>query len=274
MMSIFAITATELRIALRNRWVVTAIALMTLFSLMLAFAGSAPVGTLAADRLTVTVTGLATLCVYLVPLVALLISYDAFAGEVDRGTLPLLLTYPVSRWQILAGKFTSQLIVVALAIVIGTGASAVAIWMTEGVSSAGLIHLARLQWTAILLGAVFLAVGNSLSVLVRQPGTAASLAVSVWVVAVVMADVALLGAVIADDGGAFTKSVFPWLLAASPTDAFRLFNLLAVETSTVGGIVTAPQTLNLPVATPIIALAMWLTGLLALTAFIFRRTEP
>jgi Cu-processing system permease protein len=89
-----------------------------------------------------------------------------------------------------------------------------------------------------------------------------------------MADVALLGAVIANDGGAFTKSIFPWLLAASPTHGFRLFNLLAVETSTVGGIVTAPQTLNLPVATPIIALAMWLSGLLALTAFIFRRTEP
>lgn len=274
MTSILALATTELRIALRNRWVVTAVALMTLFSLMLAFAGSAPAGTVAAERLTVTVTGLATLCVYLVPLVALLLSYDAFAGEVDRGTLPLLLTYPVKRWQILAGKFVSQLVVVAVAIIVGTGVAALAIWLAEGVSSAGLAHLLRLQWSAILLGAVFLAVGNTLSVLVRQPGTAASLAVSVWIVAVVMADVALLGAVVADDGGIFTRSIFPWLLAASPTDAFRLFNLLAIEASAEINWVSAPRTLNIPPATPIIAMLAWSVGFLVLSTLIFRRTEP
>ena len=51
---IAAIAATELRIALRNRWIVTTAALLTGFGLILAFAGSAPTGALDVGRLTVT----------------------------------------------------------------------------------------------------------------------------------------------------------------------------------------------------------------------------
>ena len=86
-------------------------------------------------------------------------------------------------------------------IVIGFGVAAATIGAMYGFGSAGLGHLVRLTWTAILLGAAFLAAGNFVSASVRQPGTAASLAIGIWVIAVVMLDVALLGAVVADDGG-------------------------------------------------------------------------
>jgi Cu-processing system permease protein len=275
---ILAIAAVEIRIALRNRWIVTAIALMTGFGLILAFAGSAPAGTLGVDRLTVTVTSLATLSVYLVPLIALLLSYDAFAGEAERGTLPLLLTYPVARREILAGKFGAQLFVLAAAIIIGFGLTALAVWASGGASADSLRHLFRLQWSAIVLGAVFLALGNCLSASVRQAGTAASLAIAVWLIAVVMFDVALLGAVVADNGGMFTKAVFPWLLVISPTDAFRLFNLLAVEAGALNGagsgLAGATQGLALPDLAPLISLLAWPLALLAVAAAVLRRFEP
>jgi Cu-processing system permease protein len=272
---IHAIAAVEIRIALRNRWIITAITLMTGFGLILAFAGSAPAGTLGVDRLTITVTSLATLSVYLVPLIALLLSYDAFAGEAERGTLPLLLTYPVARREILAGKFGAQLFVLAAAIVIGFGVTGLAVWVSGGASADSLRHLFRLQWSAIVLGAVFLAVGNCLSAGVRQAGTAASLAIAVWLIAVVMFDVALLGAVVADDGGMFTKTVFPWLLVISPTDAFRLFNLLAVETGDVaGGLASATQNIALPRLAPVISLSAWPLLLFAVAGAVLRRFEP
>ncbi len=272
---IYAIAAVEIRIALRNRWITTAVALMTGFGLILAFAGSAPAGTLGVDRLTVTVSSLATLSVYLVPLIALLLSYDAFAGEAERGTLPLLLTYPVARREILAGKFGAQLLVLAAAIIIGFALTAVAVWASGGASAESLRHLFRLVWSAILLGAVFLALGNCLSACVRQAGTAANLAIAVWIIAVVMFDVALLGAVVADDGGMFTKVVFPWLLVISPTDAFRLFNLLAIESGAVpGGIATAAQNLALSPLAPIVSLLAWPLVLLIVAGAVFRRLEP
>ena len=42
-----------------------------------------------------TVVSLASLTVFLVPLIALLLAYDAIVGEAERGTLLLLLAYPV-----------------------------------------------------------------------------------------------------------------------------------------------------------------------------------
>lgn len=269
-----AIAATELRIAVRNRWIVSAVVIMTLFSLILVFAGSAPAGSVGVDPLTVTVSSLATLCVYLVPLVALLLSYDAVSGEIDRGTLPLVLTYPIARWWILAGKFAAQLVVVAAAVVIGTGAAAGAIALSGNDIGPGLVHLLRLQWTAILLGAVFLAVGNLLSAVARQSSTAASLAVGTWIVAVVMIDVALLGAVVADDGGFFTRTVFPWLLALSPTDGFRLFNLVAIEAGLGASTLSAPSTMEIPAWSPIAAMALWLVAATAAAIVVFRRIEP
>ena len=59
---------------------------------------------LGGDRLWVIVASLTALGVYLVPLLALLMRFDAIAGEVERGTLPLLLAYPASRAEILLGK--------------------------------------------------------------------------------------------------------------------------------------------------------------------------
>ena len=124
-------TATvEFRIAGRNRWVAIAVALMMVFALVLAAAGAAPTGDIGADRLSVIVASLTSLAVYLVPLIALLMSFDAIAGEVERGTLPLLLTYPVSRAQVLAGKLVAHLAILTLAVCAGYGAAAgAAFWM-------------------------------------------------------------------------------------------------------------------------------------------------
>ncbi|MBC7158170.1 MAG: ABC transporter permease, partial [Rhodobacteraceae bacterium] len=79
MSALYASAVAEFRIALRNRWVAIAAALMALFAAVLAAAGSAAVGEVAADRLSVTVASLTSLAVYLVPLIALLMAFDAIA---------------------------------------------------------------------------------------------------------------------------------------------------------------------------------------------------
>ena len=85
--------------------------------------------------------------------------------------------------------------------------------------------LARLVATSLLLGATFLAIGYALSALAGSPAAAAGLAAGTWLICVVLYDLGLLGAVVADNGGTFTKQIFPWLLAANPADAFRLWNV-------------------------------------------------
>ncbi len=272
---ILAIMSGELKVAARNRWLATSVALMTVFGLILAFAGSAPAGTVGVDALTVTVSNLGTLSVYMVPLIALLLSYDGLAGEVERGSLPLLLTYPVARGEVLAAKFLAQLAVLALAIFIGFGAASAAVWFASDASAAGFWHLLRLQWSAVVLGAAFLGLGAILSVSTRQSATAASLAVALWLIAVVMYDIGLLGALVADDGGVFTSQVFPWLLLANPADAFRVFNLAALDASvTAGSFSAAAQSLDLPWFAPVVSMFAWPVVSLGLAALVLRRVEP
>lgn len=270
---ILATADTEFRIALRNRWVAIAVALMVVFSLVLSAAGSAPTGELGVDRLSVIVASLTSLAVYLVPLVALLMSFDAVAGEVERGTLPLLLTYPVSRAEILGGKLFAHLGVLTIAVVAGYGAAAAAAFLTDPAAAAGLAALWRLTWTSVLLGATFLGAGYALSSLSRRPSGAAGLAVGLWLGLVVLYDLGLLAGVVADDGGVFTTQIFPKLLLANPADAFRLFNLASSEATAaaagVGGAAAA-----IPVWQSALSILLWPVAALALSITAFRKVTP
>src|SRR6185295_9917997 len=105
MNAVLVIARKEFGDGLRNRWVIAATLLMAALALALSLLGSAPTGVVAADRLAVTVVSLSSLSIYLVPLIALLLSFDAVVGEVQQGTMLLLLAYPLARWQVIAGKF-------------------------------------------------------------------------------------------------------------------------------------------------------------------------
>ena len=100
---------------------------------------------------------LASLTIFLVPLIALLLSHDAIAGEAERGTLLLLLAYPVSRTAVILGKFAGQLAILAVATIIGYGVAAVAVGWNLGAASWA--AFAAMIGASILLGAVFLALG-------------------------------------------------------------------------------------------------------------------
>ncbi len=272
---ITAIAATEIRIGFRNRWVLLATAILALFALVLAFLGSAPTGDVKVAPLTITVASLATLSVYLVPLIALLLAFDSIAGEVERGTLPLLLATPVSRSAVILGKAIGQLAIVTVAIVIGYGIAAFAvIAMAEG-EMTGLSDFARLIVTSIGLGATFIAIGTVASASVRQTGTAAALAVGIWLVAVVLYDLGLLGVLVADPDGVFASTAFPFLLLANPADAFRLYNLAVLDIGAEAtGLAGASAALPFPAETALLSLGLWIVAALGAASIVFRRLEP
>ena len=264
----------EFAIARRNRWLSISVVMMVLFSLVLSIAGSAPTGTLGADRLSVTVASLTSLSVYLVPLMALVISFDSIAGEIERGTLPLYLAYPVSRGELLLGKLAAQLVLVVIAVSLGYGVAAiVAFWFGGAAAIEGLPALFRLLWTSILLGGIFLALGQMISSMSRRPSGAAGLAIGLWLVAVVLYDLGLLAAIVADDGGTFTTRVFPWLLIANPADALRMYNLAASDAvGAASGLAGAAQSIAL--WKPLASLLIWMIAAATAARVAFGRVEP
>ncbi len=186
-------------------------------SLSLTFLGSAPTGNVGAGALDVVVVSLSSLTIFLLPLIALLISHDAVVGEMERGTMILLLSYPVGRYQVILGKFCGHVLILAFATVIGYGAAAAALAVTgASVLAASWYAFASMLGTSILLGAVFVAIGYLISSLVRDRGTAAGLSVGIWLLMVLVFDMALLGILVVDQGRIISAPVLEALLFLNP----------------------------------------------------------
>ena len=88
MSPIWIITGKEVRDSLRNRWVLAATLLLAALALSLGFLGSSPTGSVKADPLTITVVSLSSLSIFLIPLIAMLLAYDAVIGEIERAPFP------------------------------------------------------------------------------------------------------------------------------------------------------------------------------------------
>ena len=275
MNSVITIAAKEIQQAIRNRWVLAATLLLAGLALSLTFLGSAPTGTVGARALDVVIVSLSSLTIFLIPLIALLIAHDAIVGDMERGTMLLLLSYPVARWQVLLGKFLGHLAVLAFATCLGYGAAAAALPIIgSSFDSEGLAAFAAMIGSSILLGAVFVAIGYLVSAVVRDRGTAAWLCIGLWLALVLIYDMALLGLLVLDQGRNISGGMLNALLLLNPTDAYRLFNLTGfANVSLFSGMAGLAGSSTLSVQALLTALVLWILVPLAGAALAFSRRE-
>ncbi len=273
-MTVLIVMRKEIQEGLRNRWVLATTLLLAALALTLTFLGSAPVGNVGASRLDVVIVSLSSLTTFLVPLIALLISHDAIVGEMERGTMLLLLSYPVSRWQVIFGKFIGHLAILAFATLLGYGAAALALAATgTAIDPASWWAFGSMILSSIMLGAVFVAIGYLVSALVRQRGTAAGIAIGIWLLFVLIYDMALLGILVVDQGRTFGADLLNAALLLNPTDAYRLLNLGSEGASSVSGMAGVVENVSLSPAMLVAALAMWVIVPLAAATLVFSRKE-
>ena len=274
MNNILTVARKEIQEGLRNRWVLATTLLLTALALTLTFLGSAPTGNVGASPLDVVIVSLSSLTIFLVPLIALLISHDAIVGEMERGTLLLLLSYPVGRWQVIAGKFVGHLAILAFATLLGYGAAAAALAATGVViEAASWMAFASMILSSILLGAVFIAIGYLISALVRERGTAGGIAIGVWLAYVLIYDMALLGLLVVDQGKIVGGTLLNALLLANPTDAYRLLNLGSGNIGALSGMGGVAENAALSSGVLVSALIAWALAPLAAATLAFSRRE-
>ena len=275
MRNVLLIAAKEIQESLRNWWVLSTTLLLAALALTLTFLGSAPTGSVAVRALDVVIVSLSSLTIFLLPLIALLISHDAIVGEIERGTMLLLLSYPVGRWQVLIGKFAGHLAILAFAIVLGYGAAALALATTGAtIDAESWAAFGKMIGSSILLGASFIAVGYLVSSLVHARGTAAGIAVGIWLLLVLIYDMALLGLLVIDQGRFISAGILNALLLLNPTDVYRMFNLAgSANVSVFSGMAGLADTMTLNPEILLMALAAWAALPLALAAFVFSRRE-
>ncbi len=263
----------EFRDGIRNKWVLGATLILAAFALALTSLGSTPTGILGVSPLAVTVVSLSSLTIFLIPLIALLLGYDAIVGEAERGCLMLLLTYPVSRLEIIFGKFLGHAAILSFATVVGYGTAAAAAALTHGGDAESWRAFLWLIVSTIMLGLAFLALAYLVSVNVKERTTAAGIVVGLWLLFVVVYDLALVGGLVASQGR-IGATVFAGLLLLNPADVYRLFNLTAFENvRAFSGMAGLSASINFSPIVLFVVLALWAAIPLAIAAGVFGRRE-
>lgn len=265
---VLAIAGKEFRDRLRNRWVLAVALVFAVFSLVIAYAGGAQQGTVGLRSLEFTIASLVSLVIYLVPLIALLLGFDAIVGERERGSLDLLLALPITRGELLLGKYLG--LAGALALAMLAGLALVGAVLVREFAGAALFHYGGFVLSAILMGLAFLSLAVLMSVLARDRTRASGLAIASWFFFVLVFDLLLLGALVGT-GGRYGGEVFPYLLLLNPADVFRILNVFSLdEVRSLYGVASiVPQALG---SIPVLGAVMlaWIVVPLALASWRFK----
>ena len=211
---------------LRNRWILAVAGLFTVFALVIAYFGTAQGGAIGFRGMDVTITSLVSLVIYIVPLIALMLGYDAVVGESERGSLDLLLSQPLTRLELLIGKYCGLAGALTVSTVAGFGV--VGILLSYGIGLPALARYGTFVLSTLLLGFAFLSLAVLLSVIASNRVVASGLAIALWFLFVLVYDLVLLGLLVATSGQKFS-GVFPVLLLLNPADIFRILNVYAME---------------------------------------------
>jgi len=232
MKATLAIAEKEIKDGLRNRWLLSITLIFTLLAVGISWFGSAAVGSIGFGSIANTIVSLSSLNVFLMPLIALLLAYNAIVGEDEDGTLLLLLSYPLSKAELLFGKLLGHTGILAFACIVGFGSAALVIGVfAEGVDLKELVLAFSLFiFSAILLGMAFVSLAYVCSCWCAEKSKAAGLSLILWFFFVLIFDLGLLGLLVATEGQVQAE-VFPYLLLLNPTDIFRLINLALFEAS-------------------------------------------
>src|SRR5574340_1522981 len=116
---IATIASKEFWDRIRNRWVLAVALVFTAFALVIAYFGAAQQGTAGFRSIELTIASLVSLVIYLIPLIALLLGFDAIVGERERGSLELLLSLSISRAELLLGKYSGLAAALSMATLAG-----------------------------------------------------------------------------------------------------------------------------------------------------------
>jgi len=176
--------------ALSSRWFLlytVAFSVLSIGVSYMSLAGSGSQGFAGFGR---TTAGLLNLIMLVVPLMALIAGAGSIAGERERGTLLYLLAQPITRTELLIGKYIGLGVAICCSMGIGFGLSAAVLAFNAG--GVGLGSFSMLIVFTCMLALAMLSLGMLLSVLSRRSGIATGLGLFSWLTLVFLSDLGLM----------------------------------------------------------------------------------
>jgi len=269
--TILTISLREFKNSISNHYLLGMTVLLATLALALVLLGDTPFGTTGASPLSMQITSLSSLSIFFIPLMALFMSYDAIVGEHEQGSLLLILSYPVKRYQFILGKFLANWLSLLIAIVFGYGLIFTMIFLKTNNITMELINAyLTLIGTSILLGGVFIAFAYLVSAIVDKRSTAIIYCIAIWLFFIIFFDMLLLIILVSESSYLISANVLSNLLLLNPVDVFRIAsigeqgnNLLPLQT--LSNISTLPQLVSVS------ALVLWILVPLNTAIYLFKK---
>jgi Cu-processing system permease protein len=270
--NIQAITRKELRDAMRNRWFLVftvAFAAIALALSSLMQPGGSAFRVMSYGR---TAASLVNLVLLFVPLIGLTLGSANVAGDRETGALSYLLAQPVSRVEVLLGKYLGLAGALLATLTLGFGLAGAALALQGSIQDAGsyLFTVAL----AYLLALAMLSLGFLLSTVAQKTTTALGGALFLWLFLVFIGDLGIMGT-----SAAMRLPIETVFFAAivNPLQMFKIASILSIranlEVLGPAGLYATEQFGALLLPMLLAGLLAWIILPLAAAATLFTRQE-
>ncbi len=271
--AITTIARQELVINIRNRWTLVFAGVFGVLVLAISYFGLVTAGAVGFQGFARTSASLLSMVLYIVPLVALTMGTLSFTSEKSAGEL--LFSQPVTRGEILLGKFLGLFVSIFTATLIGFGLAGVIIAANAGTDSS--LRYPALIGFSLLLALIFLSLSAFISVLCHRKSKAFGVALFVWFFFVLFYDLLVIGLTFLFKERTANVFIFGSLFG-NPVDMVRIASLMTLNGKDIFGAAGAALLRflggeGLSIVLLLIALAVWVVAPLFVAQRLLRRQD-
>jgi Cu-processing system permease protein len=270
---VYYVAKKEILDNFRNKWVILLSIAFALLTLVTSYFGS--IFSEGWQDLGTTIGIMMSVVQLLIPIIALVLGYAAIIGEVERGSMSALLSQPLTRLEIVLGKFTGLGTILATTILVGFGVAGIVIAFNVSEVNVGQYVLFILS--TIFLALVFLSISIFFSTIFKKRTTAIGGAIFLWFLFNMILPLVYVGVLIADIGlEKFASGSYPvWyyvLDLTNPLSIYSWFNMIALDISIQGEIMpTIPDFFTAELM--IVLLLVWIGVFVILAFWRFQRKD-
>ena len=165
--SVYSIAKKEFLDNIRNKWIIVLTILLFLLVIVFSYlAGGQDIGEGALGNMQNTVFGLLGISSIIIPLIAIILGFSTISGEAESGALSVVLSYPVTRFEILLGKLLGLGSVIIIAVLAGFGTGGIII--TATVSGESWLAFLAFIGLSMFLGFIYLSLSICVSAFFKR----------------------------------------------------------------------------------------------------------
>jgi Cu-processing system permease protein len=276
MKAIYSIAKKEFLDNWRNKWIIAVAAIFLVLTLVVSYFGTAHTGDTGWKDVDDTIAIMMSIVTFLLPIIGLMLGYASIVGERERGSLSLLLSYPVRRHDVIAGKFVGLSAVLSVATAVGFGVSGIIIGLN--VKDVHWAEYGIFILSSFLLGFVYIALAIMFSSILAKRSTALGASVFLWFLFAIIWGIVLVGLLVTQYSfSEITQDDWTgpnWYYLASiinPNSAFQIMVALSISSVAADVAGDLPSFYTTPAALLIILL--WIIIPLSMAIFVFRTKD-